>query len=242
MISKVVLFMEPLIQLLPFALSIPLGRVVAKHFSEKSDSWSGVWTRGALISAALAAFGFFTSGQPLCQESDPLSGSCISFSDSGRQWTSDKATDDAWNIFWKTCAGGTVGMVLLRRELHKKGSILFLTQQQIGGRAQELLQDSAKLRHFLSAMTDAVASGLNYNSQEFRRDFVHCDLIAREVLRQARNISNYEKHQEIMHCFYEASRFVHDIKEILPSTLIAGTVFDGLKSPSPLNDNSDDAS
>jgi hypothetical protein len=222
--------MELFFQILPIAFSALLGRGFAEQFMKNSSSWSGVWMKGALVSVALATFGFFTSGQPSCEESDPVSGGCLSYADDGRQWTSEKAATDAWNIFWKTVAGGTIGMVLLRNELESKGVTPFLTYHHLA-RAQELIQNPEALRQFLIAMVNAIASGLNHSSQEFGEDFIACNLIAKEVLRQARLIDDASRHQEIMGYFYEASGVVHGFKEVLPSIIISGTVFDGLRAP-----------
>lgn len=190
----------------------------------------------SLVSIALPVFGFTTSGQASCNESDPVRGYCLSYADDGHQRTREKALADGWNLVWMTVAGGAVGMVFLWNEFKGKEAIAFSSNPHLSERGQELMQNPEELSQFLATMASAIVSGLNRDSQEFAKDFVDCNRLAKAVLCQAKLIDDNRRRQEIMGCFYQVSEYLHGVKEILPSILISGTVFDGLRAPADFAD------
>ena len=100
-----------------------LGYYVSKSLMQYSKSWSGVWARGLAISLALAGFNAMRHGMPRCVEyDDPVRGSCIEYEEAK---ASGDAGETARRTFFGTAAGGTLGMLLLHRNIRKNGNIPF---------------------------------------------------------------------------------------------------------------------
>lgn len=95
------------------------GYYVSKSLADHSKSWAGVWARGIAISLALAGFNAMRHGMPKCVEyDDPMGGSCTQYAE-GEE--SGSAADSARSTFLGTATGGTIGMLLLQRNLRKNG-------------------------------------------------------------------------------------------------------------------------
>lgn len=100
-----------------------LGYYVSRLLMKYSKSWSGVWARGLAISLALAGFNAMRHGMPRCVEyDDPVRGSCIEYEEAK---ASGDAGGTARRTFFGTAAGGTLGMLLLHKNIRKNGNIPF---------------------------------------------------------------------------------------------------------------------
>ena len=97
-----------------------IGYATSKVLIGYSKSWGGVWARGLAISLGIAGFNAIRHGMPKCIEYDsPLNGSCVEYAASEK---SGDAGESARGTFFGTAAGGSAGMLLLRRNLRKNGS------------------------------------------------------------------------------------------------------------------------
>jgi hypothetical protein len=133
--------MSLLFTLLVLGICTAGGKVVAEAIREQSNaqSWFGVWWRGALASLVIAVFTGATAGSPTCADGDPYG--CHEYNDDGYEVTAQGRIDRGVDIFWKTVLGGTLGMLLLKRELerdHPGAPIFAIPDNQ---RAEQLAED-----------------------------------------------------------------------------------------------------
>lgn len=174
--------MDPVfLTILVIAAGIPVGKSIAEQTKPHSDSWTGVWMRGAAISAGLAAFAFITTGQASCNDyDDPVRGSCISYADDGYEWTASRAVQNGWNVFWKTAAAGTIGMLLLKRELEKAqgGPVDF---GDVKRTAIRLASNREEFTRVLKSLVTNISVG-NHKSSQFKNDFSRVSKSAKMAL------------------------------------------------------------
>ena len=159
-----------LISLLIIGIGIPVGKSIAESIKPHAGSWLGVWSRGALISLAFGVLAFVTTGQASCEEyDDPLRGSCTSYADNGYNWTASKALENGFTSFFRTVTAGTIGLLLLKRELKKAGN----GWPDFGGEkilAMKLAGNKDLFRDTLKILAVNIAFG-NHRDPEWRKDF-----------------------------------------------------------------------
>ena len=158
------------LSLLIIGIGIPIGKSIAESIKPHAASWLGVWSRGALISVAFGILAFVTTGQASCEEyDDPLRGSCTSYADNGYNWTASKALENGFTSFLRTVTAGTIGLLLLKRELKKAGNgrCDFGSEKLL---AIKLAGNKDLFRDTLKILAVNIACG-NHRDPEWRKDF-----------------------------------------------------------------------
>ena len=165
--------MTAFLTLLTLAVCTFVGKSVAKIIKDSDDveSWRDVWWRGAAVSVALATLGALTLGSPSCEEQDNRG--CIAYADDGFEATTEDRVDHGFQILWKTVLGGTVGLLLLKREEEEEakaeGRPVFATPVKVA--AGILSADPERFAKAVEVYALGAVSGFGKSGSQYSSDF-----------------------------------------------------------------------